>query len=206
MLCNFTSKLRDPNNIYQINISWKYFYSRPHFAKGSKKSTKWKTKSPTYPFLLLIQRIQVATGSTTPNMTAVFLARRNDKFIEIKTNLSRKTLYRTKQKSICLGFSFSNRDNVRDPNQFRRERQSHSLKRWFFFKNRLIHFHTNSTRVIRTSNWNKSSWIHKALSTSFPQCLVDQIQVQKLLLLPQIRCLITIRLESSVIDIDSNIR
>ena len=157
------------------------------------------------PVPLLIQHIQVATGSTSPNTTAIFVARTNDKFIEIKTNLSRKTLYRTKQKSICLGFNFSNRDIVRDPNQFRRERQSQSLKRWFFFKNRLIHFHTNSTRVIRTSYWNKSSWIHMALSAWFPQCLVDQIQVQKLLLLPQIRCLITIRLESSVIDIDSNI-
>ena len=39
-----------------------------------------------------------------------------------------------------LGGSFSNKDNVRATNQFRRERQFQYLKRLFFFKNRPIQF------------------------------------------------------------------
>ena len=39
-------------------------------AKGSRDAGR--TNSPTYPFLQLIQQFQVATRSTSPDMTAVF--------------------------------------------------------------------------------------------------------------------------------------
>ena len=47
-----------------------------------------------------------------------------------------------------LGGSFSNRNNVRASVQFRRQSQPQHLKRWYL-KNRPIHFHINSTRVIK---------------------------------------------------------
>ena len=79
----------------------------------------------------------------------------------------------------------SNRDNVRAPIQFKRESQSQLLKRCFFFKNSPNDYHINSTRVIRPVKRNKLSFSSieiknpKAISSPNPQCLVDQIQVQK---------------------------
>ena len=51
------------------------------------------------------------------------------RFIEIEGNLRRKKLHRTNKGSNFLGGSFSNRDNVRAPIQFRRESQPQHLKR-----------------------------------------------------------------------------
>ena len=107
-------------------------------------------------------------------------------------------------------FNFSNRNNVRAPIQFRREGQPQQLKRLFFLKNTTIHFHINRTSVIRPVKQNQLSFpsieIYKATSFSSQQCLVDQIHVQKpFKLLSQIRCLIMLRIESSIISIDSNI-
>ena len=56
---------------------------------------------------------------------------------------------RTSQDTNLLGGSFSNRDNVRAPIQFRRESQLEHPKRQFFLKNRPIHFHINTIKVMR---------------------------------------------------------
>ena len=49
-------------------------------------------------------------------------------------------------------------------------------------------------------------WNQQAPSCPSQQCLKDQIEIQKpIMLLPQIRCLIKFRIESSIINIDSNI-
>ena len=64
-----------------------------------------------------------------PDMTTVFHAWAYGRFIEIQNNLRRKKLHRTNQGSNSLGGSFSNRDNVRAPIQFRRESQPQHLKR-----------------------------------------------------------------------------
>ena len=56
-------------------------------------------------------------------MTTVFHAWLYGRFIEIHRNLKRKKLHRTNQGSNFLGGSFSNKGNVRDPIQFRREGQ-----------------------------------------------------------------------------------
>ena len=54
------------------------------------------------------------------------------------------------------------------------------LKDEFFLKNRSIHFHINSTSVIRSVKWNQLSFSSiEATSCASPQCLVDQIHVQK---------------------------
>ena len=65
-------------------------------------------------------------------MTAVFHTWPYGRFIEIQSNLRRKKLHRMNQGSNFLGGSFSNRDNVRAPIQFRRESQPQHLKRCFF--------------------------------------------------------------------------
>ena len=59
------------------------------------------------------------------------------------------------QSSKFLGCSFSNTDNVRTPIQFRREGSPQHLKRWFFLKNRSIHFHINRTIVTRLVKQNQ---------------------------------------------------
>ena len=86
--------------------------------------------------------------SNNPDMTTVLYAWPCGRFIEIQSNLRSKKLYRKNQGSNFLGGSFSNRDNMRDPIQFRRKRQPQHLKRWFFLKNRPIHFHINNSNVI----------------------------------------------------------
>ena len=58
-----------------------------------------------------------------------------------------KKLHRINQDSNFLGGNFSNRDNVRDQIQFRRESQPQHFKRRFFLKNTLIHFHISNTSV-----------------------------------------------------------
>ena len=101
-----------------------------------------------------------------------------------QSNLRRKKLHRTNQGSNFLGGSFSNRD-VRAPIQFGRESQPQHLKRWIFLNNRPIHFHINSTNVIRTVKRNQLSFCSIETNKPLPapvQCLVDQIQVQKSIL------------------------
>ena len=87
-------------------------------------------------------------------MTTVFHAWPYGRFIEIQSKFRRKKLHRTNEGSNFLGGSFSNRDNVRVPIQFRRKSQPQHLKSWFFLKNRSIHFDINSISVIRLVNRN----------------------------------------------------
>ena len=61
--------------------------------------------------------VQVAVRSTNPDMTTVFHARRYGRFIELQGNLVRKKLHRTNQGTDFCGDSFSNRYNLRAPNQ-----------------------------------------------------------------------------------------
>ena len=91
-------------------------------------------------------------------MTIVFHSWSYGRFIEIQSNFRRKKLHRTNQGSNFLGGSFSNRDNVRAPIQFRRESQPQHLKRWFLLKSRCTHFHINSTSVIRLVKQNQLSF------------------------------------------------
>ena len=135
-------------------------------------------------------------------MAAVFHAWQYGRFIEIQSNLRRKKLHKMNQDSNFPGGSFSNRENVRASIQFRRESQPEHLKRWIFLKNRPIHFCINSASVVIPVKRNQLSFssieINKPLSAPV-QCVVDQIQVQKpILVVTQIKCLITFRVESSI--------
>ena len=70
-------------------------------------------------------------------MTTVFHTWPYGRFIEKESNLRRKKLHRTNQGSNFFGGSFSNRDNVRAPIQFKRESQPRHLKRLFFLRSLL---------------------------------------------------------------------
>ena len=127
----------------------------------------------------------------------------------MQSNLRRKKLHWTNQVSNFLGGSFHNEDNIRATIQFRSEIPQH-LKRWFFLKNRPIHFHINRTSAIIPVKRNQLSFtsieINKPLSS--PVHSLSKIRFKfrsQFKLLPQIRCLITLREESSIINIDSNI-
>ena len=138
-------------------------------------------------------------------MTTVFHVRMYGTFTEIQSSLRRKKLHRM---NFLLG-SFSNRDNARVPIQFRRKRRHQHLKRWIFLKNRPIHFHINSTSVIRPAKQNKTIWVFPALkSTShfLHQSTCPPVQVQKPILdVTTGQMSITLGVESSTISIDSNI-
>ena len=69
----------------------------------------------------------------------------------------RETSLKKNQGFNFLEGSFSNRDNVRAPIQFRRECHPQHLKRWYFLKNRPLYFHIHSTSVIRQANRNQLS-------------------------------------------------
>ena len=99
-------------------------------SQGFQRNIKCEqgAKSLAYPFLQLIQHIQLAIRSTTPDIKAVFHERSNFRFIAIKLYFSRKQLYRKKIKASFRGSNLSNRENVRAPIQCRREGQSQMLK------------------------------------------------------------------------------
>ena len=160
-------------NIYQSNTCRKDL-SWLHFDNVSKIQDR--PNSPACSLLQQIQQFRVAIRSTRPDTTTVFYAWPHGRFIEIQSNLQRKKFHRTRQGP----HSFSNRDNVRAPTWFGRESQTQYLKRWFFFKNRPIRFHFNSTSVIRPIKQNKlSHWNQHATSWPSQQFLVDHIQVHK---------------------------
>ena len=121
-------------------------------------------------------------------MTTIFHAWPNGRFIEIQRNLRRKKLQRTSQHANFLGGTFSNRDNVRAPIQFRRESQPQHLKIWFFLKSRPIHFHINSTSVTRPVKQNQYSFSSIEINRPLPVPLHC---------VSQIRCLITFRVEDA---------
>ena len=144
-------------------------------------------------------------------MTTVFHAWPHSIFIKIRSNLRRQKLHRKNQGSNFLGGSFSNRDNVRTPIQFRREGQPQYLKRRFFLKNRPIHFHINITDATRPVKRTQLSFprIEMKKPLPAPSHCVSQIRFkfrsEFQLLLQIIRCLITFRVESNIISIDGNI-
>ena len=143
-------------------------------------------------------------------MTTVFHAWPYSKFIEIQSSLRRKKLNGTNQGHNFFGGSFSNRHNVRAPIQFRTNSQTQNLKIWFFLKTRPIHFHINSTSVIRPVKQNRLSFSSININKLFPaQSTVsrrsDSSWAANSRYFHRSECLIKLRVESSIISTDSNI-
>ena len=168
-------------NIYQSNTYGKEL-SRQHFDDEPRVQERQQVKDQQSCISVFVVYPTVPR-STSPDMTTVFHAWVYGRFIEIQSNLRRKKPHITNQGSNSLGGSFSNRDNVRAPILFRRESQPQHLKILFSLKNRPIHFHINSTNVIRLVKQNQLSFskieINKPLPAPSPQCLEYQIQVQQ---------------------------
>ena len=165
------------SNTYRKDLSWLHFDNELRVIES---------EGPTVlhiRFCGLSNNSKQQLGGTCPEVTTVVQAWVYGRFIEIPSNLRRKKLRRTNQGFNFLGGSFSNRNTVSALIQFRRESQPQHLKRSFFLKNRPICFQINSTNVIRPVKSNQLSFssiaIKKATSCPGPQCLIDQIQVQK---------------------------
>ena len=142
-------------------------------------------------------------------MTTVFHAWPYGRFIEIQSNLRRKKLHRTNQGSNFLGGSFSNRDNIRAPIQFGEESQPSILN--IVFPQEQIHPSSNQQhQCYQTSPKNGLSFSNIENNKALPAQIHSVLQIRfkfrsQFQLLPQIRYLITFRVESSIISIDSNI-
>ena len=146
-----TRKLREPSprkmNLNQFNeFRWTSLKVLPIektyagyilvISQGFNRSNRSRTNSPRYPFLQLIQHIQVATESISPGMKSAFRARLGGRSIEIKGNFSRKKLHTMNQGSNILKGSFINTNK-----QYLQYMNVHQ---------RLIHpFHINSTTTIQ---------------------------------------------------------
>ena len=88
------------------------------------------------------------------------------KFIELQSNLGRKKLHRANQDSNFLEGSFSNRDNLRVPIQFRRESQPSVLREGFSSRTDQSIF-----TLIATVSWdqsNETSWVDISIDINKP--------------------------------------
>ena len=84
-------------------------------------------------------------------------------------------------------------------------------QKMFFLKSRPIHVHINSTSVVRPIKQNKLSFSSIEINKLFPSPVRNVSQVRskfrsQFQLLPQIKCLISLRVEEGIIGVDSNIR
>ena len=148
------------SNTYRKNLSWLHFYD---------ESKAQEDRQPCISVFAAYPKIP-----TRQDMTTVFHAQ-----CMVARNLQKKKFHRTNQRSNCLGV---NKENVRVLIQFRTESQPQYLKRGFFIKNRPIHFHINSTSVIRPVKQNQLSFSSIEIKKPLPvpvQCLIDQIQFQE---------------------------
>ena len=119
-----------------------------------------------------------ATRDTSQDVITVFQAWAYGRIIEKKSNLRRKKLHRTNQGSNFLGGSLSNRDNVKASIQFRRESEPQHLKRLFFLRNGPIHFHINSTNVIRPFKQNQLNFFSIEINKPFPVLIHSVSQIR----------------------------
>ena len=123
------------------------------WAKGSREAASVGPKVLHIHFCSLSNNSQLGAPAQTWQQHSL-----QGGMVEIQGNLRKKKLHRTNQLCNFLRGSFSNRDNVSGPIQFERESQPQHLKQWFFLKNRSIHFHINSTTVIRWVKQNHLSF------------------------------------------------
>ena len=110
-------------------------------------------------------------------MKTVFHAWVYGRFIEIQSNLRRKKLHRTNQGSNFLGSSFSNRDHVRTPIQFRRESQLQMIFPQDDFSSRADPSIFTSIAPVLSEHSNKSSLVFPALKSTnhfLPQSTVSR--------------------------------
>ena len=94
----------------------------------------------------------------------VFHAWMYGRFIKIQSYFRRKKLHRKNQGSNFLEGSFTNRDNVRDPIQFRIESQPQHFKRYFPSRTDPSIFTSIAPVLLDYSN--KTTWVFPALKST----------------------------------------
>ena len=141
-------------------------------------------------------------------MTSIYHTKLYSRFLEIKSKFQRKKLYRTNHGFNFLGGGLRNGGSVRPPIQLVKKDSLSILKDEFYLlKNRYIHFRINSTIVIRPVKQNKLSFASIEISKPLPGPVYSVSQLRfkfrsQLQLLPYIRCLITLEVESSITSIN----
>ena len=115
------------SNTYRKDLSWLHFDDEPRVQERQ----QMKDQQFCISISVAYPAMQVATRSTSPDMTTVFYTWPYGRFIEIQSNLRRKKLHRMNQVSNFLGGSFSNRDNVRAQIQFKEKVNPSILKDYF---------------------------------------------------------------------------
>ena len=112
------------------------------------------------------------------DMTTVFHAWSYDRSTETPSNLRKKKFHQTNQGSNFLGGGFSNRASLSAWIHFGRENQAQHLKRWYFIKNRIIHFPINSTSVIRPLKQNYTSFSCIEINKPFHAPVNSALQIR----------------------------
>ena len=107
----------------------------------------------TYPFLQLIQYIQVVIGSTSPDMTKIFYVQAYGRFTEIKGILRGKKLQKKK----------SNSNNERAP-ILKQKRMTNPAFSEMIFHQRLTHPLSQQHQLTEQSN--ETSWVFLALKST----------------------------------------
>ena len=100
--------------------------------------------------------------NNSTDMTTVFGTWSYGSFIKVKSSLRRKKVHRMNQGSHFLKSSFSNRDSVRAPIQFRRERQSqhHFFKKMILLQEQIhpfLHQQHQSSKLFKRTKLSFSS-------------------------------------------------
>ena len=137
-------------NIYKSNtcrrdFNWLYFDDAWRAQKNQQVKGQQSCMLMSVTYLTYPSRAR----STIPDMTVVFHAKLNSRFIEIKSNLWRKKLYRTNWGSSFLGVNFCIKNKVRASIQRRKHKEPNHYRRWFFFNNKPTHYYINKTSQMK---------------------------------------------------------
>ena len=115
-------------------------------------------------------------------MTTVFHAWPYGRFIEIQRNLRRKKLHRTNQGPNFLGGSFSI-EIMSEPQSNLEEKVNHSFSKDYFSSRRTHPFSNQQHQCYQTGQAKPVEFFQhsnqQGTSCLNPQCLTNQIQVQK---------------------------
>ena len=158
--------------------------------------------SPKYLFIIIAYL-------TYPSSSQEYLPRNNNGIpckAVCQIYIDKEKLHGTKQGS-NFSQQFQQQIQCKSHNPIQKRKDSPLiLKVVFFFKNRPIHFHINSTSVVRPFKRNKLSFSSIEINKPFPAPVHSVSLVRfkfrcQLQMLPQIKCWLTLNVEASVIRV-----
>ena len=140
------------SNTYRKDLSWLHFTNEPRVEEKHqvKESCIFIFAAPSS-----CKEHQNRRDNSIPYMDVWWIYRDTEQTPEKATSQNK---LRTNLGPNFHEGSFSNRDNVPAAIKFTREGQPQHLKRWFFLKDRPIHYHINRTNVIGLVKGNQLSF------------------------------------------------